>query len=110
MKKSPRFYKTVKSNKAPIILDKSLGMKVDPYKKIGENLLNKRADLMKKNEKFSQDICNILKEAAEEKLKHASQEDIEPEESIYSGGFISSKDEALFLNFIVLIGKKDYHY
>jgi len=99
MKKSPRFYKTIKSNKAPIILDKSLGMKVDPYKKIGENLLNKRAELMKTNEKFSQDICNILKEAADEKIETASQEDIEPEESIYSGGFISSKDEALFPKF-----------
>jgi exodeoxyribonuclease-1 len=30
MRKSPRFYKTIKSNKAPIILDKSLGLKVDP--------------------------------------------------------------------------------
>ena len=99
MKKSPRFYKTIKSNKAPIILDKSLGMKVDPYKKIGENLLNKRAELMKTNEKFSQDICNILKEAAEEKMETSSQEDIEPEESIYSGGFIPSKDEALFPQF-----------
>ena len=46
-----------------------------PYKKIGENLLNKRAELMKKNEKFSQDICNILKEAAEEKMETASQEE-----------------------------------
>ena len=99
MKKSPRFYKTIKSNKAPIILDKSLGLKVDPYKKIGINLLNKRAELMKSNEKFSQDICNILKEAAEEKMETASQEDIEPEESIYSGGFTSSKDEALFSSF-----------
>ena len=99
MKKSPRFYKTIKSNKAPIILDKSLGMKVEPYKKIGDNLLNKRAELMKKNEKFSQDICNILKEAAEEKIETSSQIDIEPEESIYSGGFISSKDEALFPKF-----------
>ena len=99
MKKSPRFYKTIKSNKAPIILDKSLGMKVEPYKKIGDNLLNKRAELMKKNEKFSQDICNILKEAAEEKIETSSQVDIEPEESIYSGGFISSKDEALFPKF-----------
>ena len=54
---------------------------------------------MKKNEKFSQDICNILKEAAEEKIETASQEDIEPEESIYSGGFISPKDEALFPKF-----------
>ena len=39
---------------------------MDPYKKIGIHLLNKRAELMKSNEKFSQDICNILKEAAEE--------------------------------------------
>ena len=99
MKKSPRFYKTIKSNKAPIIIDKNLGMKVDPYKKIGENVLNQRAELMKTNEKFSQDICNILKEAAEEKMEVASQEDIEPEESIYSGGFIPSKDEALFPKF-----------
>ena len=44
-------------------------------------------------------ICNILKEAAEEKIETASQEDIEPEESIYSGGFISSKDESLFPKF-----------
>ena len=100
MKKSPRFYKTIKSNKAPIILDKSLGLKVDPYKKIGINLLNKRAELMKSNEKFSQDICNILKEAAEEKMETASQEDAEPEETIYSGGFDTfNKDVPLFQKF-----------
>ena len=100
MKKSPRFYKTIKSNKAPIILDKSLGLKVDHYKKIGLNLLNKRAELMKSNEKFSQDICNILKEAAEEKMETASQEDAEPEETIYSGGFDTfNKDVPLFDKF-----------
>ena len=100
MKKSPRFYKTIKSNKAPIILDKSYGLKVDPYKKIGENLINKRAELMKINEKFSQDMCNILKEAAEEKMETASQEDIEPEETIYSGGFDSfNRDVPLFQKF-----------
>ena len=100
MKKSPRFYKTIKSNKAPIILDKSLGLKVDPYKKIGINLLNKRAELMKTNEKFSLDICNILKEAAEEKMETASQEDQEPEETIYSGGFDTfNRDVYLFEKF-----------
>ena len=52
MKKSPRFYKTIKSNKAPIILDKSLGLKVNPCKKIGSNLLYKRAELMKKMKNF----------------------------------------------------------
>ena len=99
MKKSPRFYKTIKSNKAPIILDRSYGLKADPYKKIGLNLINKRAELMKANEKFSQDICNILKEVADEKIETSSQEDIEPEESIYSGGFTSAKDQALFPKF-----------
>ena len=52
MKKSPRFYKTIKANKSPIILDKSYGLKIDTYQKIGENLLNKRAELMKKMKNF----------------------------------------------------------
>jgi exodeoxyribonuclease I len=100
MKKSPRFYKTIKSNKAPIILDKSLAMKIDPYKKIDQNVLNKRAELMKTNEKFSQDICNILREAAEEKIETSSQVDLEPEETIYSGGFDTfNKDVPLFQKF-----------
>jgi exodeoxyribonuclease-1 len=100
MKKSPRFYKTIKSNKAPIILDKSLAIKIDPYKKIDQNVLNKRAELMKTNEKFSQDICNILREAAEEKMETSSQVDLEPEETIYSGGFDTfNKDVPLFQKF-----------
>ena len=99
MKKSPRFYKTIKSNKAPIILDKSYGLKAEPYKKIDQNLIIKRAELMKTNEKFSKNICSILREAAEEKMETSSQEDIEPEESIYSGGFTSAKDQSLFPKF-----------
>ena len=100
MKKSPRFYKTIKSNKAPNILDKTLAMKIDPYKKIDQNVLNKRAELMKTNEKFSQDICNILREAAEEKMETSSQVDLEPEETIYSGGFDTfNKDVPLFQKF-----------
>ena len=100
MKKSPKFYKTIKSNKAPIILDKNLALKVDPYKKIGLNLLNKRAELMKSNEKFSTDICRVLREAAEEKIETSSQEDFEPEETIYSAGFDTfNKDVPLFEKF-----------
>ena len=99
MKKSPKFLRTIRSNKAPIILDPSFGMKVEPYSKLDPNLIKKRAELVKSNEKFSQDVCNILREAAEEKMETASQEDIEPEESIYSGGFTSAKDQALFPKF-----------
>jgi exodeoxyribonuclease-1 len=100
MKKSPKFLRTIRSNKAPIILDQSFGMKVEPYSKLDPNLLKKRAELVKTNEKFSQDICNILREAAEEKMETASQEDIEPEESIYSGGMdYLKKDGLLFQKF-----------
>ena len=31
MKKSPKFLRTIRSNKAPIILDQSYGMKNAPY-------------------------------------------------------------------------------
>jgi len=44
-------------------------MKVEPYSKLDPNLIKKRAELVKINEKFSQDICNILREAAEENEK-----------------------------------------
>ena len=100
MKKSPKFLRTIKFNKAPIILEKNHGMKVEPYKKIDPSLISKRAELVKTNEKFSIDICNILREAAEEKMETASQEDLEPEETIYSGGFETfNKDVPLFQKF-----------
>jgi len=59
MKKSPKFLRTIRSNKAPIILDQSFGMKVEPYSKLDPNLIKKRAELVKTNEKFSQNVCNI---------------------------------------------------
>merc|ERR1711871_1165369 len=65
MRKSPKFLRTIRSNKAPIILDQNYSMKVDPYTSIDPNILMKRAELMKTNEKFSKDILSILKENAE---------------------------------------------
>ena len=77
MKESPKFLRTVRSNKAPIILDASYAMKVDPYNKLDPELLRKRAELIKNNEKFANDVCNILRENAEEKMQTQSQEDPE---------------------------------
>ena len=95
MKKSPKFLRTIRSNKAPIILDKSYAMKVEPYKAINSNLIKKRAELIKNNEKFSQKIITALREIAEEKEQSKSQEDIYAEESIYTK-FTSGKDTNLF--------------
>ena len=84
MKKTPKFLRTIRSNKAPIILDASYGMKIEPYNTIDPTLIKERAELIKNNEKFSQNILNALREIAEEKQQTSTQEDITAEESIYT--------------------------
>ncbi len=95
MKKTPKFLRTIRSNKAPIILDASYGIKVEPYNSIDSALIKERAELVKKNEKFAHNILTALREIAEEKQQTSSQEDITAEESIYSK-FTSKKDTLLF--------------
>ena len=93
--KKQKFLKSIRSNKAPIILDKSYGMQVEPYTKIDNDLINKRAKLVNENEKFSQNVLLALKEIADEKKQFESQEDSYAEETIYKK-FTSQKDTALF--------------
>ena len=95
MKKSPKFLRTIRSNKAPIIVDAKYGMQAEPYSAMDKSLINKRADIVKNNEKFSQNILHALREVAEEKEQSKTQEDIYAEESIYTK-FTSNKDTALF--------------
>ena len=95
MKKSPKFLRTIRSNKAPIIVDAQYGMQAEPYNVMDKSLINKRADIIRNNEKFSQNILHALREVAEEKEQSKTQEDIYAEESIYTK-FTSNKDTALF--------------
>ena len=95
MKKTPKFLRTIRSNKAPIILGPEYGIKEEPYNTMDPNLIKQRAQLVRDNEKFSQNVLTALREIAEEKEQLKSQEDIYPEESIYNK-FTSNKDTALF--------------
>ena len=95
MKKTPKFLRTIRSNKAPILIDSKYAIKTEPYNAMDPNLIKKRAKLIKENEKFSQNILTALREIAEEKEQSKSQEDIYAEESIYTK-FTSNKDTALF--------------
>ena len=95
MKKTPKFLRTIRSNKAPIILGPEYGIKEEPYNAMDPNLIKQRARLVRNNEKFSQNVLVALREIAEEKEQLKSQEDIYPEESIYNK-FTSNKDTALF--------------
>ena len=95
MKKTPKFLRTIRSNKAPIIIDAAYGMKTEPYNAIDPSLIKQRAQLVRNNEKFSQNILTALREIAEEKEQSKSQEDIYAEESIYTK-FTSNKDTSQF--------------
>ncbi len=95
MKKTPKFLRTIRSNKAPIILGPEYGIKEEPYNAIDPSLIKQRAQIVRNNEKFSQNVLTALREIAEEKEQTKSQEDIYAEESIYTK-FTSNKDTALF--------------
>ncbi len=95
MSKTPKFLRTIRSNKAPIILEAEYGMKAEPYKSMDPNLIKHRAKLIRENEIFSQNILTALREIAEEREQLKSQESIFAEESIYSK-FTSNKDTSLF--------------
>ena len=93
--KKLKFLKTIRSNKAPIILDASYGLQVEPYSNLDLDLIKERAKLVTTNEKFSQNILTALRETAEEKAQFDSQEDFLAEETIYKK-FTPQKDTALF--------------
>jgi exodeoxyribonuclease I len=93
--KKLKFLRTIRSNKAPIILDASYGMQVEPYSNLDLELIKERARLVNSNEKFSQNVLTALRETAEEKAQFDSQEDLFAEETIYKK-FTPQKDTTLF--------------
>ncbi|MDB9799510.1 exodeoxyribonuclease I [Pelagibacteraceae bacterium] len=98
MKKNPKFIRTVRHNKHPIIMNPSYGNEFDEYKMIGNDKLMERAKLIRNNEDFSKKIIIIKQEEANEKRQTGSQEDIYNEESIYKK-FTNAEDNKLMQEF-----------
>ena len=92
--KKKKFLRQIRLNKAPIILDSSYGIKLKPYNLIDPKLIKKRAEIIKSNEKFSQNLLTVLREKAEEKEQLKSQEDVLAEQTIHK--FPPAKDTSLF--------------
>ncbi len=93
--KKLKFLRTIRSNKAPIILDASYGLQTEPYCNLDIDLIKKRAKLVNDNERFSQNVLTALRETAEDKAQFDSQVDLLAEETIYKK-FTPQKDTALF--------------
>ena len=98
MGKNPKFLRTIRHNKHPIIMNPSYGNEFDEYKMIGVEKLALRAKMIKENAKFAEKISQILKDEAEDKEQTKSQEDIYEEESIYTK-FTSNEDNKVMPEF-----------
>ncbi len=94
-KYSPKALRVLKTNKAPVILDKEFALKQKPYLDLDLETIKKRAQMVRNSENFSKNIQIINREVAEEKEQTKTQEDLLPEETLYEK-FIPNKDTALF--------------
>jgi len=92
---SPKALRVLRTNKAPVVLDKEFALKQKPYTELDLETLKKRAQLVRNNENFCKNIQIINREAAEEKEQLTTQEDLLPEET-KKKKFIPNKDTALF--------------
>ena len=92
---SPKALRVIKTNKAPVVLDKKFALKEKAYADLDLETIQKRAKLVRSSENLCKNIQIINREAAEEKSQTQNQEDLLPEETLYEK-FVPNKDTALF--------------
>ena len=92
---SPKALRVIKTNKAPVVLDKKFALKEKAYTDLDLETIQKRAKMVRNSENFCKNIQIINREAAEEKAQTQTQEDLLPEETLYEK-FIPNKDTQLF--------------
>jgi len=80
--------------KNPVLLNISYAMKTDPFKTIGLEKLNKRAQAIKNNPEFAERCKKAISETIEEKSKYSKEDPQtanDPHNQLYSGGFLDEK-------------------
>ena len=92
---SPKALRVIKTNKAPVVLDKKFALKEKAYADLDLETIQKRAKLVRSSDNLCKNIQIINREAAEEKAQTQNQEDLLPEETLYEK-FVPNKDTALF--------------
>ena len=92
LSKTPKVIRTVKPSKFDICMDYSYAFNFEPYSKIGEAELRRRATILDSNPKFIELIRTIDNDSIEEK-QTMDQTELIPEFRLYKDGFASKKDE-----------------
>jgi len=98
MKKQPKFIRTLRHNKHPVIMNPIYGNKFDEYKLIGTNKLEMRAKMVKNHKEFAERIASIKQAEVDEKEQTKTQEDLYNEESIYLK-FTTTEDNKIMPEF-----------
>ena len=100
LKSSPKYIRTCKSNRAPIIMNGDFALLDEEYKTIGMTEIKKRYNLLKRNkEELAAKIRDIVQEQYEERQEF-NQEELQPEEKIYSlTGELSNEERNLMSQF-----------
>jgi len=109
MKLRPKIIRDIKNNKNPILMDASYVNMIPAYEAIGLDVLKNRAAIIKNNDDFKDKIQRILFEENEEKELSRSQIDIQPEDSLYMGGFPDNDDKTKMLDFFNADWDKKIH-
>ena len=99
MKLRPKIIREIKNNKNPILMDENYVSRIPSYEAIGLDVLKHRAMIIKNNDDFKNKIQRILFEQNEEKELSKSQIDIQPEDSLYMGGFPGNDDKNKMIDF-----------
>ena len=95
---SPKFIRTVRQNKSPVLLKADYALNTDYYSKLGKDEINRRVEILDNNPKFIELIGSILSDKAKEKMS-MDQTELLFEETIYAAGFANAKDKALMNKF-----------
>ena len=99
MKLRPKIIREIKNNKNPILMNENYVSRLPSYEAIGLDVLKHRAMIIKNNDDFKNKIQRIIFEENEEKEQSKSQIDIQPEDSLYMGGFPDNDDKTKMLDF-----------
>ena len=92
LSKTPKVIRTVKPSKFDICMNCSYAFNSEPYSKIGETELRRRATILDSNPNFIELIKTIDNDEIEEK-QSMDQTELIPEFRLYKDGFASKKDE-----------------
>ena len=95
--KNKSFFRKIKLNKQPNILDSKYAMQIKPYSEFSKEEIEIKCENLK-NEKFIKNLTSILEKESMDLIDNQSQEDKLEEETIYSKN-IGYKDSLIMNDF-----------